>query len=136
KQIRELAAKEENPSILVNLSNDGWFREGMQIDGHLATHVFRAVENRRTVLSATHGGFSVWIDPAGRIRQQGARNSTEIVWADVVPLPPPEPVFHPGDWLPGLSAALGGMVLVFQLLFGWFFRKKKAPILVDPTEPR
>lgn len=53
---------------------------------HLATHVYRAVENRRSVVTATHGGFSAWIDPAGRIRAKGTRGAAEVVGADVVSL--------------------------------------------------
>ena len=55
----------------------------METDLHLATQVYRAVENRRSLLAATHGGFSAWIDASGRIREIGARKSDEVVYAEV-----------------------------------------------------
>lgn len=86
KQIREYREAGADPDILVNISHDGWFRCGKETDMHLATHVYRAVENRRSVVTATHGGFSAWIDPAGRIRAKGTRGAAEVVSADVVSL--------------------------------------------------
>ncbi len=85
-QVRELTAVGAEPDVLVCLSNDGWFRNGSQTDGHLATQVFRAVENRKPVVAATHGGFSAHIDQAGRVRSRGARRGTEVVAAEVLPV--------------------------------------------------
>lgn len=85
-QVRELTAEGAEPDVLVCLSNDGWFRNGSQTDGHLATQVFRAVENRKPVVAATHGGFSAHIDQAGRVRSRGARGATEVVAAEVLPV--------------------------------------------------
>ncbi|MBQ8363226.1 MAG: hypothetical protein IJX36_04775, partial [Thermoguttaceae bacterium] len=85
-QVRELTAASAEPDVLVCLSNDGWFRNGSQTDGHLATQVLRAVENRKQVVAATHGGFSAHIDQAGRVRSRGARGGTEVVAAEVLPV--------------------------------------------------
>ena len=87
-QLRELRAVDADPDILVNVSHDGWFRCGVETDMHLATHVFRAIENRRSVVTATHGGFSAWIDPAGRVRSTGSRGNTEIVKAQIFSVKP------------------------------------------------
>ncbi len=78
--LRELGA---DPDALVCVSNDGWFRNGVETDLHLATQVYRAVENRRSMLAATHGGFSAWIDATGRIRESGTRANDEVVFAEV-----------------------------------------------------
>ena len=80
---RRLKEAGVDPDILVNVSHDGWFRCGKQTDMHLATHVYRAIENRRSVVTATHGGFSAWIDPVGRARSKGERGATEIVEAKI-----------------------------------------------------
>lgn len=82
-QIRECKTVDADPDILVNISHDGWFRCGIETDMHLATHVFRAIENRRSVVTATHGGFSAWIDPCGRIREKGERGKTQVVEATI-----------------------------------------------------
>ena len=53
--------------FLVNISNDGWFLHGDELPQHLASCVFRAVENRVGVARAVNTGISGFIDPAGRI---------------------------------------------------------------------
>ena len=53
--------------LLVNISNDGWFGRSAAPDQHLAMAQVRAVENRRWLLRATNNGYSVAVDPYGRI---------------------------------------------------------------------
>lgn len=66
----------KNVDWLINISNDGWFvrfkgdevlpsHELMQ---HTATSVFRAVENRVSVVRSVNTGISCIIDPNGSIR--------------------------------------------------------------------
>ncbi|MDO5309585.1 MAG: nitrilase-related carbon-nitrogen hydrolase [Planctomycetia bacterium] len=83
RQVKEIKSRGEDPDVLLNISNDGWFRNGMQTDLHLATMTYRAIENRRSLVTATHGGFSAWIDAAGRIRSCGGRGQTEVVSAEI-----------------------------------------------------
>ena len=83
-QVARLKAQGSDPDALVCVSNDGWFHCGAETDLHLATQVFRAIENRRSLLAATHGGFSAWIDAAGRIREKGERGVSQVVYADVL----------------------------------------------------
>lgn len=82
-QLAELRGANVDPDILLNISNDGWFRNGSETDMHLATMVFRAVENRRALVTATHGGFSAYVDAGGRVRAKGSRGGTEVVDARV-----------------------------------------------------
>ena len=84
-QLLKLKDQGEEPDILVNLSNDGWFRHSLQIDLHLATHVFRAIENRKPYLAATNGGFSVGIDGSGKILAIGQRATNQVVYVEVTP---------------------------------------------------
>ena len=73
-QVLQLKKQGQKPDFLINISNDGWFRHSSQIDMHLATHVFRAIENRMPYLAATNGGFSAGIDGSGNILGIGQRN--------------------------------------------------------------
>ncbi|MDO5567252.1 MAG: apolipoprotein N-acyltransferase, partial [Planctomycetia bacterium] len=82
-QVQQLRAQGQEPDLLINMSNDGWFQYMPQIDYHLAAHVFRAVENRKHFLSATHAGFASWVDPSGRIRACGDRKKAQAVIADI-----------------------------------------------------
>ncbi len=121
-QLDQLEKKNEFPSVLVNISNDGWFYHSWQIDFHLATHVFRAVENRKTVLSATHGGFSAGIGPDGLIFAQGSRDKPEVVVADFVPVM----IRRSGVWMHHIPPF--GFIFVCGLVVGSFMfplRKKR-----------
>ncbi len=57
-------------SVLVNLSNDGYFGHSEARQQHLAIARMRAVENQRFLIRATNDGLSAVIDPAGRLIQQ------------------------------------------------------------------
>ena len=51
----------------VNLSNEGWFCDGAELDQMLAMAQLRAVESRVLYLRATNTGVSAFIEPTGRI---------------------------------------------------------------------
>ncbi|MCU0770826.1 MAG: apolipoprotein N-acyltransferase [Verrucomicrobia bacterium] len=53
--------------FLVNLTNDGWFREGSAQRQQAANAVFRAVENGVPLVRCTNNGQTCWVDPFGRI---------------------------------------------------------------------
>jgi apolipoprotein N-acyltransferase len=85
RHVMELKQRGEAPDVLVNLTNDGWFRGSSIIDLHLACSVFRAVEHRKPMLAAANTGLSAWIDGNGRIRAQGPRFDDAILVAEVRP---------------------------------------------------
>jgi len=82
-----LRAQGQEPDILVNLTNDGWFWGSSELDMHLICGVFRALETRKPFLIAANTGFSAHIGPDGRIYQQGPRRDVAILVADVTRSP-------------------------------------------------
>jgi apolipoprotein N-acyltransferase len=58
----------EQPDLLINLSNDGWFAGSSQLEMHLAIGVFRAIEHRVPLARAVNTGLSSWVDGNGEIR--------------------------------------------------------------------
>jgi apolipoprotein N-acyltransferase len=64
-QVRRFTAG--GAGLLINMSNDGWFGRSSAPAQHLMMARVRAVENRRWLLRATNNGFTVSIDPYGRI---------------------------------------------------------------------
>jgi apolipoprotein N-acyltransferase len=62
-------APDEPVDILVNLTNDGWFRNSSEQEQHLVTSLFRAIETRRPLVRAVNTGISAVIDGDGRIRE-------------------------------------------------------------------
>ena len=67
----ELAASmvKNRAGLLVNITNDAWFGKSGAPYQHFDMAVFRAVENRRSVIRSANTGVSGWIDPAGRVRE-------------------------------------------------------------------
>lgn len=55
------------PTVLVNLSNIGWFGDTVAIDQHLAISRLRAMELGRPMLRATNTGATVAIDHRGMV---------------------------------------------------------------------
>ena len=50
---------------LVNVTNDGWFHGSSELDQHLITALFRAVECRTPMVRAVNTGISAFIDGDG-----------------------------------------------------------------------
>lgn len=80
-QISQLAKAGESPDVLVNVSNDSWFRGSSMLDHHLACTILCAVENRRPILVAANTGLSAEIDGAGRVLQITEKFAVDGIWA-------------------------------------------------------
>jgi len=57
----------EGAQFIINISNDGWFRNGAELEQILAISVFRAVENKIGFIRATNTGISAFISPLGEM---------------------------------------------------------------------
>ena len=57
----------EGASLLVNMTNDAWYKKTSAAFQHMQCSVFRAVENRMNVVRATNTGVSCFINPKGRV---------------------------------------------------------------------
>jgi len=119
RQVNALAAEGQEPDILVNLTNDGWFWGSSELDMHLICGVFRAVECRKPFLIAANTGFSAWIDSDGDIQRQGPRRDKMVVLAE------PRLDMHRrswylahGDWFAGVCLTACGL-----LAMAGFFRR-------------
>ncbi len=53
--------------LIVNMTNDSWSGSVAAEMQHMAMSVFRAVENRRTVIRGTNSGITCTIEPSGKI---------------------------------------------------------------------
>ena len=104
-QVLDLRAAGREPDVLVNLTNDGWFRGSSELDLHLICGVFRAVECRKPFLVAANTGFSAWIDADGRILQRGPRHDTGTILAEVAADPRDSWYLRHGDWPAGVCLA-------------------------------
>jgi apolipoprotein N-acyltransferase len=64
-EVRQFAAN--GAQLFINISNDGWFGRSAAAEQHLHMARVRAVENRRWIVRSTNNGYTVSIDPYGRI---------------------------------------------------------------------
>ena len=64
---------------MVNITNDGWFRDSVELKEHLALCAFRAVENRVPIARCANTGISALIAPDGRIAPRAPRESEQTL---------------------------------------------------------
>jgi apolipoprotein N-acyltransferase len=102
RQVVALAARGEAPDVLVNLTNDAWYWGSSELDMHLASGVFRAIEMRTPLVIAANRGLSAHVDSLGRVVDVSRRNVEAYVLADVRLPPrgdgPASPFVAYGDW--------------------------------------
>jgi apolipoprotein N-acyltransferase len=60
-------AVQDGANLLINVTNDGWFKQSDAQIQHAAAAVFRAVENRVPLARACNNGYSCVIEATGRI---------------------------------------------------------------------
>lgn len=86
---------DRDTDLILNLTNDGWFRESAAQFQHAANAVFRAVESGRPLVRCTNNGRTCWVDAMGRIREMESHAAGErpTLYGEswhvaAVPLPP------------------------------------------------
>jgi len=57
----------EGAEVIVNMTNDSWSGSVAAQMQHMGMAVFRAIENRRSVIRGTNSGMTCTIDPNGRV---------------------------------------------------------------------
>ncbi len=106
----------DGANLLINLSNDGWFGRSSAPAQHLRMATVRAVEHRRWLLRDTNNGYTVSVDPYGRIV---ARLPADVRGELEAPYDfRSDTTFYTrwGDWLPELCAIIGVMLLFLAAL--------------------
>ncbi len=134
---------------LVNMSNDGWFvkfdngrvRPSTELQQHAIVSVFRAVENRLSVLRSVNTGISCLIDPLGRIqagfrsgdlpKDPMARTGVQGYFCDRVVIDSRVTIFSRfGQWLDtGCVAAV--LCILILLVFGPVIRNIRKKVADD-----
>jgi len=104
----------DQPQLIVNMTNDGWFLHSHQTEQHTANAIFRAIELRRSMVRACNTGVTCVIDDKGRITSRLHDPETGDTFIEgVLPAtiavakhPPLTPYARWGDWFAMLSLAL------------------------------
>ena len=98
--------------LLINVSDDGWFGRSSARTQHLAMARVRAVENRRWLLRDTNNGFTVSVDPYGRIVASLPPDVRSQLDAPYAFRTDRTLYTRWGDWLAWLSAAVSTALLL------------------------
>jgi apolipoprotein N-acyltransferase len=80
-QIQQLKRQGTDPQVLINLTNDSWFKGTSMLDHHLASSILCSVENRRPMLVAANTGITAEIDGSGRLLQGTQRFAAQALLA-------------------------------------------------------
>jgi apolipoprotein N-acyltransferase len=75
--------REQNPQLLVNMTNDAWFGDTSEPWEHMALAKLRSVEQRRYLVRSTNSGISGFVDPVGRLTHRTATFQQTAVSSDV-----------------------------------------------------
>jgi len=116
RQIITLRDADNEPDVLVTLTNDGWFWGSSLLDLHLKCGQFRAIESRKPVLIAANTGFSASIDGSGRLLSKGPRRQKAVLIVDVFRDNRDSPYLKYGDAPAGLCLMLGIIVAGYALI--------------------
>ena len=93
-------------ALAVNVTNDGWYKDTWGPYQHFQANVYRAIENRLTVVRSGNTGISAVIDPWGVVLARQELNTRGTLVADAPASPPSRPLYTRwGDWIGWLSAA-------------------------------
>jgi apolipoprotein N-acyltransferase len=103
--------------VLVNITNDAWSFSVAGAMQHMSMAVFRAVENRRSVVRSTNAGITCAIDPNGRILASLPAFTEGTLLAVVPIVEGPRTLYTAwGDWLPWVCAGVSAAALAAGIL--------------------
>ncbi|QEJ98781.1 apolipoprotein N-acyltransferase [Treponema phagedenis] len=110
--------------VLINISNDAWAKSLPCQNQHLSMAVFRAVENRVSMVRATASGQTVAIDPNGRIIAEAEPFVQTFLSAEIPVIAKPSSLYlFFGDGL-GVFFLIAGLGLLINGLIQNIVSKK------------
>ena len=116
RQMRKFARQGE-PQVMVNVTNDGWFQESEGAEQHYQNSIFRAIELRRPLIRCANRGRTCVVSVTGSTFDPKTNEKRELLGPDGthfvrgalqttvhVPMRPPLTAYALfGDWLAGLG---------------------------------
>ncbi|MCR4319802.1 MAG: hypothetical protein NUV74_05625, partial [Candidatus Brocadiaceae bacterium] len=118
--------KKDGADFMLNITNDGWFRNSAELDQHLAIMVFRAIENRFCMARAANTGISSFVGHDGAIYaklsdSKGKYREISGTLIDRIRLVGKYNPFYTmyGDWFSILCVAASGIMLFIATFKSW-----------------
>ena len=97
-------------TMLVNVSNDGWFTGSIEPQQHAEIARMRALETGRFLLRATNNGVTAIINEKGRVVNSLPQYQVGVLSGYAMPLSGATPYVKVGNWL-----IISVMLLLFLL---------------------
>lgn len=95
---REILMALPEATILVNISNNGWYGDSLAPHQHLQISQNRALETGRPIVRATTNGISAFIDERGDIQATSKQFEEQVLTAMVQPRQGVTPYVAWGQW--------------------------------------
>src|SRR3981081_4416861 len=109
----DVAARDDRPGWIINLTNDGWFGISTGPYQHLQQARLRAIEEGLPVVRAANTGISAVIDPEGRIVARLGLGIEGVLDASLPTAIPPTIYARIGD-IPAATIVTAALLLVIR----------------------
>ena len=107
-------------NLLVNVTNDGWFRHSSGSQQHLANAIFRCVENRRPMVRAANTGVTCFVNEFGRVTkflhdEKGSTFVQDVLIGEVNVPQDRQLTFYAlhGEWFAECCAVVTAITVIF-----------------------
>jgi len=119
--VADFGRGKDEMDFIVNVTNEGWFKDGAELDLHLAIAVFRAVECRAGFVRSANTGISAFISPTGRVLSTLVvdgkdREVAGVLHGVATTTETPSPYLRAGEWFGRTCAAAAGCCMLIPLL--------------------
>jgi apolipoprotein N-acyltransferase len=109
----DVAARDDRPGWIVNLTNDGWFGISTGPYQHLQQARLRAIEQGLPLVRAANTGISAVIDPSGRIVARLGLGVEGVLDSGLPSAIPPTIYARSGD-VPAAAIVLAALIFVIR----------------------
>ncbi|OOP54955.1 MAG: hypothetical protein AYP45_17190 [Candidatus Brocadia carolinensis] len=123
--------RKDGVDFMLNITNDGWFRDSAELDQHLAIMAFRSVENRISMARAANTGISSFVAPDGAIydRLSDSTGKYREIRGTLTNRIKYVKNYHPfyvrcGDWFSILCTTTSGIMLTMAIVKSRYCRQK------------
>lgn len=116
--------KNESVEFLVNQSNEAWYKKGNLQEQMWSAAIFRAVENRRSVLKSGNMAYGGVISPAGKniIKRHSSQLTT---FKAELPLSSVETFYQKwGDYIGYISAIIVIILVLIKIILYYIYNKR------------
>jgi len=113
-------------NLIVTITNDGWFGKTTGPFHHATMARMRAIENCVSIVRCANSGFSMFIDPYGRVQKQTSLYKREILTGETLLKSADTFYSRHGDWFLLMCSLISISGIVFSLVNSIFRKKKHA----------